>query len=189
MDVKHPPLTEPLHEPDVDRDLSWDQSFHHTHALLFVLPPSDLLRQYLSKEEEVPAEQQLFTRRGRSGQNQDPAEPPRIKEEQEEAGTSQVKEELCRAQKDQDSDAFMMPLTHERQPEPEPNRDRILSCVFPEVQSGDDDGSWQEDFKTRALVECDAGEEAFNKAAGMKRGFRIHSGEKLLAFKALHLHS
>ncbi|XP_037835881.1 zinc finger protein 2 homolog [Kryptolebias marmoratus] len=120
---------------------------------------TELLRQYLNQKEEIPADQQLFTKRECSSLNQEPPEPPQFKEEHEEPETSQIKEEheeLCRIQEDEqlalnrDSGAFVMPLTYEQrvQNEPEPNRDRILSHVFSEVESRDHEGRWQEGFES-----------------------------------------
>ena len=66
-------------------------NYYHTSVLfpLFSAPP-ELQQQHLHREEEVLTDQQLCNQDRNSGLDQeDPAEPPQIKEEQEEVCTSQ----------------------------------------------------------------------------------------------------
>ncbi|XP_030609203.1 uncharacterized protein LOC115796875 isoform X2 [Archocentrus centrarchus] len=100
----------------------------------------DLQQQHVCEEEEVLTEQHVCNQETNSGVDQEDAEPPQFKEEQEGCCRSQEGEQLA---VNQEADTFMVTPTYEESDhsEAEPNSEQLLSHSSPEVERQDEEES------------------------------------------------
>ncbi|XP_036953289.1 zinc finger and SCAN domain-containing protein 21-like [Acanthopagrus latus] len=102
------------------------------------LHPIELPQQHVFKEEEVLSDQQLCDQEKNSSVDQeDPAEPPQIKEEQEELCVSQEGEQLV-VKVETDTFTLIPPCEESDHSEPESNRDHQLCSVSSHIAESQD---------------------------------------------------